>query len=243
MDYNNPLLSDLQKQQLQEFFGQTGSEQFVTYIGKRNVEGGPRADNLEHTSYRILTGMEGEINDNWTYDASYNYSTTSSSVYKNDLLAPKIGPRVGVVGTQTGLVTQTIYSGYVSGELDLTLPSASLPIAAVFGVERREQEHERTSGTVYEEGQLLGQGGPSPSLYGSIDVNEVYGELQTPLLDEFNISMAACWSDYSTTGSDTTYSIGGDYTLADAYKFRASFVKAVRAPNVGELFAAQSISL
>ena len=276
MDYNNPLLSDLQKQQLQELFGQTGSDQFVAYIGKRNVEGGPRADNLEHTSYRILTGMEGEINDNWTYDVSYNYSaTTSSSVYKNDLLAPKIGPRVGAVGTsceeadgclyynvfeldgvtpeqaaqlagvgtQTGLVTQTIYSGYVSGELDLTLPSASLPIAAVFGVERREQEYERTSDTVYEEGQLLGQGGPSPSLYGSIDVNEVYGELQIPVLDEFNISTAARWSDYSTTGSDTTYSIGGDYTLADAYKFRASFAKAVRAPNVGELFSAQSISL
>ena len=275
-DYNNPLLSDIQKQQLQTLFNQNGDDQFVAYIGKRNVEGGPREDNLEHTSYRILTGMEGEINDSWSYDVSYNYSaTTSSSVYKNDLLAPKIAPRVGAVGTecdeaddcllynvfeldgvtaeqaaqlagvgiQTGLVTQIIYSGYVSGEFDWTLPTASTPIAAVFGFERREQDYERISDTVYEEGQLLGQGGPSPSLEGSIDVNELYAELQVPVLDELNISAAARWSDYSTTGSDTTYSIGTDYTLADAYKLRASYAKVVRAPNIGELFSAQSISL
>jgi len=275
-DYNNPLLSDLQKEQLQTLFGQGSDDQFVAYIGKRNVEGGPREDNLEHTSYRILTGMEGEINDSWSYDISYNYSaTTSSSVYKNDLLSPKIAPRVGAVGTecdtadgcllynvfeldgvtaeqaaqlagvgtQTGLVTQIIYSGYVTGEFDWSLPSASAPIAAVFGFERREQDYERVSDTVYEEGQLLGQGGPSPSLYGAIDVNEVYGELQIPVLDELNVSAAARWSDYSTTGSDTTYSIGTDYTIADAYKLRASYAKVVRAPNVGELFSAQSISL
>ncbi|MEL0640461.1 TonB-dependent receptor [Pseudoalteromonas aliena] len=275
-DYDNPLISDSQKQQLQELFGQSAGDQFVAYIGKRNVEGGPREDNLEHTSYRILTGMEGEINDSWSYDISYNYSSTSSSsVYKNDLLAPKIAPRVGAVGTecdaeagcllynvfeyggvtaeqaaqlagvgtQTGLVTQIIYSGYVSGEFDWTLPTASLPVAAVFGFERREQDYERISDTVYEEGQLLGQGGPSPSLYGAIDVNEVYGELQLPVLDELNVSLAARWSDYSTTGSDTTYSVGADYTLADAYKFRASYAKVVRAPNIGELFSAQSISL
>jgi iron complex outermembrane receptor protein len=275
-DYNNPLLSDAQKQQLQGLFNQDGNDQFVAYIGKRNVEGGPRSDNLEHSSYRILTGMEGELSDNWSYDVSYNYSaTTSSSVYKNDLLSPKIAPRVGAVdtecdqadgclyynvfelggvtpeqaaqlagvGTQTGLVTQVIYSGYVSGEFDWTLPTASLPVGAVFGVERREQDYERVSDTVYEEGQLLGQGGPSPSLYGVIDVNEVYGELQIPVLDNLNVSTAARWSDYSTTGSDTTYSIGVDYTLADTYKFRTSFAKVVRAPNIGELFAAQSLGL
>ncbi|MDP5213112.1 TonB-dependent receptor [Pseudoalteromonas tunicata] len=276
-DYNNPLLSDIQKQQLQTLFNQSSpDDQFVAYIGKRNVEGGAREDNLEHSSYRILTGMEGEINDTWSYDVSYNYSsTTSNSVYKNDLLAPKIAPRVGAVdtecnaadgcllynvfelggvtpeqaaqlagvGTQTGLVTQIIYSGYVTGEFDLTLPTASVPIGAVFGFERREQDYERVSDTVYEEGQLLGQGGPSPSLYGAIDVNEVYGELNVPILDELNLSLAARWSDYSTTGSDSTYSIGVDYTLADAYKFRASYAKVVRAPNIGELFSAQSISL
>ncbi|QSX31809.1 TonB-dependent receptor [Shewanella cyperi] len=275
MDYNNPYLSDLQKQQLQEAFGQTGADQFVMYIGKRNVEGGPRADNLEHSSYRIVVGTEGELTDTWTYDLNYQYaSTSSSSVYMNDLLAPKIGPRIGAigyedctgdclpynvftlggvtaeqaaqlagVGTQTGLVTQIIYSGFATGDFDFTLPSASSPVAAVVGFERREIEYSRTSDTVYEEGQLLGQGGPSPSLYGSIEVNDLYGELQVPVLDELNFEAGVRWSDYSTSGSDWTYKVAADYTLAEAYKFRASFNRAVRAPNVSELFSSQSIGL
>lgn len=277
LDYNNPLLSDVQKQQLQTWFGQGDDDQFVAYIGKRNVEGGPRANNLEHSSYRIITGLEGEINDLWSYDVSYNYSaTSSSSVYINDLLAPKIGPRVGAVGTecveadgclyynvfelngvtpeqaaqlagvgiQTGLVTQQILNGYVSGEIEqLHIPSAPAPVAAVFGFERREQTYERISDTVYEEGQLLGQGGPSASLAGDIEVTEFFSEFQVPVLDELNMNAAFRWSDYSTSGSDTTFTVGADYTLADAYKFRASFAKAIRAPNVGELFSAQNIGL
>lgn len=277
LDYNNPLLSDVQKQQLQTLFGQGDDDQFVAYIGKRNVEGGPRSNNLEHSSYRIITGLEGEINDLWSYDVSYNYSaTSSSSVYINDLLAPKIGPRVGAVGTecveadgclyynvfelngvtpeqaaqlagvgiQTGLVTQQILNGYVSGEIEqLHIPSAPAPVAAVFGFERREQTYERISDTVYEEGQLLGQGGPSASLAGDIEVTEFFSEFQVPVLDELNMNAAFRWSDYSTSGSDTTFTVGADYTLADAYKFRASFAKAIRAPNVGELFSAQNIGL
>ncbi|WP_372767843.1 TonB-dependent receptor [Pseudoalteromonas sp.] len=277
LDYNNPLLSDLQKQQLQTWFNQGDDDQFIAYIGKRNVEGGPRANNLEHSSYRIITGVEGEINDAWSYDVSYNYSaTSSSSVYINDLLAPKIAPRVGAVGTecveadgclyynvfelngvtpeqaaqlagvgiQTGLVTQQILNGYVSGEIEqLHIPSAPAPVAAVFGFERREQSYERISDTVYEEGQLLGQGGPSASLRGDIEVTEFFSEFQVPVLDELNMNAAFRWSDYSTSGSDTTFTVGADYTLADAYKFRASFAKAIRAPNVGELFGAQNIGL
>ncbi|MEI6860519.1 MAG: TonB-dependent receptor [Shewanella sp.] len=276
MDYNNPLLTDLQVQQLQTLFNQTDDDQFVAYIGKRNVEGGPRENNLEHNSYRILLGMEGDINDSWTYDISYNYSaTSSSSVYKNDLLSTKIAERVGAVdtecveadgclyynvfepggvtaeqaaqlagvGTQTGLVTQIIYSGYVTGDIGVSIPSASDPIAMVFGFERREQDYERTSDTIYEEGLLLGQGGPNTSLSGAIDVNEIFTEVQIPVLDNLSFDLGARYSDYSTTGGDWTYKVGADYTLADAYMFRASFNRAVRAPNVSELFDSQSIAL
>jgi iron complex outermembrane receptor protein len=275
-DYNNPLISDFQKAQLQELFGQTADDQFVAYIGKRNVEGGPRSNNLEHSSYRILTGMEGELSDAWSYDVSFAYSATASnSVYQNDLLATKIPDRVGAVGTecnvedgclyynvftlggvtqeqaaqlagvgiQTGLVTQTIYNGYVSGEFDFGLPSASSNIGAVFGLERREQEYERISDTIYAEGTLLGQGGPNPSLNGEIIVNEVFGEFAIPVLDEWNVNLAARASDYSTSGTDYTYSLGTDYTIADAYKLRMSYAQAIRAPNIGELFDAQTIGL
>ncbi|HCP98750.1 MAG TPA: TonB-dependent receptor, partial [Pseudoalteromonas sp.] len=69
-DYNNPLLSDAQKQQLQGLFNQDGTDQFVAYIGKRNVEGGPRASVMTNSSFRVVLGMEGELQ-GWDYDVNY----------------------------------------------------------------------------------------------------------------------------------------------------------------------------
>lgn len=46
-------------------------------IGRRNVEGGPRMFGYEHTNYRAVLGIKGDINDAWTYDSygSYYYTT------------------------------------------------------------------------------------------------------------------------------------------------------------------------
>lgn len=50
-------------------------------IGRRNVEGGPRMFGYEHTNYRGVLGIKGEINDAWNYDAygSYYYTTLYST--------------------------------------------------------------------------------------------------------------------------------------------------------------------
>ena len=46
------------------------------YIGKRNVEGGPRYDSLDFDSYRVVGGVKGAINDNWDYDLYYLFPLT-----------------------------------------------------------------------------------------------------------------------------------------------------------------------
>ncbi|BCO18231.1 TonB-dependent receptor [Alteromonas sp. KC3] len=279
-DYNNPILSDAQKAQIQAAFGQTDADQFVAYIGKRNVEGGPRADNLEHNSFRMVTGVEGVINDMWSYDVSYMYSqTSSSSAYINDLFLPSISPRVGEVGTEctddcllyqvytpygvtpemagqlsgtavlTGNTSLIIYNGFVTGEFDFSLPGADTPVAAVFGLERRETDFERVSDTVYQEGSLVGQGGPTESLVGSFDVNEVFTEISLPVIEDapgvenLTVDLALRISDYTTSGNATTYKVAADWAITEDYKFRASFNRAIRAPNINELFAGQSIGL
>ncbi|WDT87228.1 TonB-dependent receptor domain-containing protein [Alteromonas sp. 009811495] len=279
-DYNNPILSDAQKAQLQAAFGHTDADQFVAYIGKRNVEGGPRADNLEHNSFRMVTGVEGVINDMWSYDVSYMYSqTSSSSAYINDLFLPSISPRVGEVGTEctddcllyqvytpygvtpemagqlsgtavlTGNTSLIIYNGFVTGEFDFSLPGADTPVAAVFGLERRETDFERVSDTVYQEGSLVGQGGPTESLVGSFDVNEVFTEISLPVIEDapgvenLTVDLALRISDYTTSGNATTYKVAADWAITEDYKFRASFNRAIRAPNINELFAGQSIGL
>ncbi|MBL4941739.1 MAG: TonB-dependent receptor [Colwellia sp.] len=76
-------------------FGLGPDDDFATYIGKRNVEGGPRSSNIATNSFRIVSGINGDINDNWFYEASFQYgATNSTAAYLNDFFAPRIATAV-----------------------------------------------------------------------------------------------------------------------------------------------------
>ena len=45
----------------------------TVYVLKRNVEGGPRLRVDESNSFRAVGGVEGAINDNWSYNTSFLY--------------------------------------------------------------------------------------------------------------------------------------------------------------------------
>lgn len=277
-DLDNDIFSDAQRQQFLSEFG-PGTEAVGAYIGKRNVEGGARVNQLESTSYRIVVGTEGYLSDTWSYDLSFQWgSTASNSVYINDLYIPRIGEVLGAngydayegpaynvfqyngvtpeaaaplggTGILNGVANQRIINGYATGELDFTMPGASYPVAAVVGFENRELDFERIADEVYKLGALAGQGGPTDSLIGGYNVREVFGELQVPLVndtdwaDSLALNLGARYSDYSTTGGETTYKVELDYNPNENYKIRASLNRAIRAPNVAELFATRSIGL
>jgi iron complex outermembrane receptor protein len=87
----NPLLSDQQFEQLCGQFGLTEDDTQFAYLGRRNVEGGPRNDDLRHTSFRIVTGGRGDINDTWRYDTYLQYSEVSmEETYFNHLSTTRI---------------------------------------------------------------------------------------------------------------------------------------------------------
>ena len=68
------------------------------YIGRRNVEGGFRNNDITHTSYRGLGGIRGDINDAWSYDAYVNISRTDyDGMYNNDLSITRITRALDVV--------------------------------------------------------------------------------------------------------------------------------------------------
>lgn len=252
---------------------------YTIYIGKRNVEGGPRYDSLTNNSFRIVLGTEGELTDTWSYDAYYLHaSTTSSSAYINDLISSKIGTAVdseacaadsncvpyevftydgvtpeaaaGLSGTgvMIGETTTQVLSGVASGEVG-TLPWVSVPAYAAVGVEHREEYYESISDTVYAEGQLSGQGGPIPSLVGGYSVNEIFGEISTPILEGLpgvellNANVAYRYSDYDLGFTTDTYRAGLDWTVIDEVRVRTGFNRAVRVPNVSELYSVNNIGL
>ncbi|WP_369025820.1 TonB-dependent receptor [Qipengyuania sp. RANM35] len=72
-------------------------------IGRRNVEGGPRRDDLQHTSYRAVLGTRGDLSPAWSYDAYYQYGRTNfAETYTNDLSVTRITRALDVVTDANG---------------------------------------------------------------------------------------------------------------------------------------------
>lgn len=84
---------------------------------------------------------------------------------------------------------------------------------------------------------------------GSFNVKEAYGEVVVPILRDTpffqNLSLrgAARVSDYSTVGTFWAWNIGGEWSPVEDIRFRAVYASAVRAPNIGELFAATAAGI
>ncbi|MFM5931146.1 MAG: TonB-dependent receptor plug domain-containing protein [Novosphingobium sp.] len=77
---------------------------------------------------------------------------------------------------------------------------------------------------------------------GSMDVKEVFGEVAIPLMKdkpffrELSLNGAVRLTDYSTSGSVTTWKVGGRWKPADDLTLRATWSRDIRAPNLYELF-------
>jgi outer membrane receptor protein involved in Fe transport len=92
---DNPLLSTQQFNTIcvpnNTFVDGNGVTQAIAYVGRRNVEGGGRADHLEHTAYRIVAGIKGDLLKGVSYDAYYQFGTTRlSQVYQNDFSVSRL---------------------------------------------------------------------------------------------------------------------------------------------------------
>lgn len=87
----------------------------LIYIAKRNVEGGPRHSDTNTNQWRIVGGVEGAINSNWSYDATYLYGQTNA-VQKgiNDFLNQRI--EAAILGCPAGSFAGCIpYQVFIPG--------------------------------------------------------------------------------------------------------------------------------
>jgi iron complex outermembrane recepter protein len=98
-------------------------------IFRRNIEGGPRQSDLQHTSFRTVVGSKGDLGKAWTYDAYYQYGRTNySQTYTNDVSVQRLTRAVDVVagpggtpicrsvrdGTDASCQPYDIFSGVIS---------------------------------------------------------------------------------------------------------------------------------
>ena len=125
----------------------------------------------------------------------------------------------------------------ITGDI-FSLPGGDLAFAA--GVEYREHDGSYRPDPIAASGETAGI--RAGSTVGSFDVTEFYGELIIPLIsgaalaENLEISLAARSSDYSTSGSESTYKAGVLWQPVGSLSVRGSFSTGFRAPGIGELF-------
>ena len=233
------------------------------------------------SSFQILTGLRGNLNDNWSYDTFFNITrSTVDSIQTGNVSTSALqaavmcdngptavasgctAPYVDIFGGQGGIsqaganyvartgiqfdeVEQLQWVGSVSGNLDgIRSPWAENGAAIVLGLEYRELFANTVPDSVLGP-DVLGFNASLP-VGGRYDVYEAFGEVVIPIItdrpffDSFTINGAYRYSDYSVAnvGGVHTFSVGGDWSPVDELRFRAQFNRAVRAPNIGELFSA-----
>jgi iron complex outermembrane receptor protein len=143
-----------------------------------------------------------------------------------------------------GQAEQTVFNGYVSGNtggLGFELPAGAIDF--VLGGEYREEKVEDTPDPLRSNPNGLTPIDfvrPSASSY---DVTEFFTEVSVPVFEDIGPFMQSLrvdgayrYSDWSTIGETTAYSLGVNWTLNDSLIFRGSMGESVRAPNLVELF-------
>lgn len=155
-------------------------------------------------------------------------------------------------GLQTGVIDQNVTMGVITGDLGTIggkLPWADESIKVAFGVENRRDKLTNTSDDLQTQGLLAGSGGATISIDGSTNVNDLFMEANIPLVqgktgaEQLSFDTAYRYSDYNSGIQTDTYKFGGDWAPVEDIRFRASFQRAVRAPNIVELFTGEGFNL
>lgn len=127
----------------------------------------------------------------------------------------------------------------LSGSL-FELPAG--PVAVAVGTEYRS-DHFASHVSPFDLSGDYGAASSKP-LSGGFNVKELFGEVGVPLLKNlpfvYRLSAegAIRYSDYSSVGGVLAYKAGGEYAPTSWFRFRGAYNRAVRAPNVGELYSA-----
>lgn len=160
-----------------------------------------------------------------------------------------------------GEVTQEIVGATIQGSPEqFTSPLADNPVNVLVGVEYRADRLQSQPDSILIVGGATGLGGPADPVDGVSEVYEIFGEVNIPLVEgqAFAENLALTgqyrYSDYSYENgipggeqsdgfATNAFSVGATWTPVSDIRFRGQFQRAVRAPNVFELFSPQSLGL
>lgn len=144
----------------------------------------------------------------------------------------------------------------LSGDFGASTPWAEDPIGFAVGAEYRKYTGAVLADSLAKTaGELGGAGGATLEYNGSYDVYEAYGELiaplvqDKPLFESLTAEAGVRYSHYTVNSpgtpkyNTTTYKAGLTWEPVSSFKVRGNYQRAVRAPNINELFAPLNVGL
>ncbi len=162
---------------------------------------------------------------------------------------------LNIFGVIQGHTSETVANFNVTGSLadyGIATPWAPTGAGINVGVEYRREALELNPDQSFQQGDLAGQGAPTLPVNGGFRVLEAFGEVQFPLvtrsfIEDLTLGAGYRKSFYRLSNGrefDTdTYKLSLEFAPVRDLRFRGSYNRAVRAPNVQELFATQFVGL
>jgi iron complex outermembrane receptor protein len=253
-------------------------------VSRRNVDGGPRQDDLHHQSFREVVGVKGQFGANWDYDIYHQYGRVNyDEQYFHDFSVTRIARALDVVsdpvtGTpvcrsvvngidrncvpfnlwtlngvtpaalaylevapiQKATMSQQVIGGTATSNLGpygIRFPGSSEAAEIAIGLERRTERLDFEASQEFT--NLSGFGLPILPVKAELTIKDIFTELRLPVRDLLNISGSYRHSDHDSGLKTNTYGIGFNTAPVKSIRFRGSYQKAVRAPDLNELYQPQ----
>lgn len=162
----------------------------------------------------------------------------------------------GLTSSVTDKTSLSQAQAVLTGDFGYTVGSASAPISFAVGAEYRKYTNSRIPDNLAQvPGELGGAGGAILPFSGEYDVYEAFGELIAPLVsdkpffDDLSVEAGVRYSKYRVFSAGNpsndawTYKVGLNWAPVPQLKFRANYQRAVRAPNLDELFRPNATGL
>ena len=171
-------------------------------------------------------------------------------VFALGAVTPAAANYITLPASQRATIKQRVANANATIDLDrwgIRSPWAEDGPSLNLGAEYRKDSLDFEPDAAFQSGDLAGQGQPVIPFKGETTIREIFGEARVPLISRHLIEALVLeggyrhsWhSDGESKFSTNSYKIGIDFTPLRGVRFRASLQRAVRAPNIQELFAPQ----
>lgn len=202
------------------------------------------ASDVTDTAFNI--GVKGETND-WNWDLSANIGKNDFGFGVENSLNTSLGATSPTEFDNGNLVyEQTVTNAAANTMQDWGLTNE---VFVAVGFEYRQEKYQIKAGEEASyvtkldgEGNPVAAGGaqvlpgfsPASAVKNSRHNYAVYVELDTDVNDDFNISYAGRFEDYSDFGSTFTSKVAGRYAVNDELSFRGAISTGFRAPSLAQ---------